>query len=77
MRVFLEIRKKGEEELNIFGFETAFIRIDVTGKTDDEIILIANDIMTRYNLENVEAFKHICYHDENPSKPCENIKLEI
>jgi hypothetical protein len=56
--------------------EPDFIRIDVTGLSErevQEVISIVRELMkgTSYILQ-----LHICYHDEDPVKPCNIVVLE-
>jgi hypothetical protein len=57
--------------------EPDFIRVDVTGLSEGEvqnIISVVRELMsgTSYILQ-----LHLCYHDEDPVKPCGIVVLEV
>lgn len=76
MRKFLEIIEQSQS-IEILGFETNFIRVDVSGKSDEEIKQIAQNLMAMLNLSNVKLQIHVCYNDENQTKPCEVYDLTL
>jgi len=75
MRIYLEIRKESRDEYLGKGLPNEQVIIDVTGKTDDEIISLKQSILQLLNWDNYKCYKHICYHDEEEVKPCEIMEI--
>jgi len=76
MKVFLEIEQVLSSEDMEKGVPPVNARLDVTGKTDEEIKDLAKQVASLLGLTDYKAYKHICYHDEDIPKPCEIIGIE-
>ena len=72
MREYLE----GYEQRVVEGMEgeslamVMVIRYEITGFDEQEVQQSINDIEALLNSP-YEVYEHICYHDEDPHKPCE------
>ena len=75
MKVFLEIEKSMTQEEIERGVPQQIIRQDVTGKSDDEIKVLAAQLVQILGWTDYKRYKHICYHDEDPAKPCERVVI--
>jgi len=75
MKVFLEIIKSQTEEEIERGVPRQEIRQEVTGKSDDEIKSLRDQLVSLLGWTDYKSYKHICYHDEDPSKPCERVEI--
>lgn len=74
MRVYVEAYEQLPPEA---VEEPDFVRIDVTGLSDQkvqDVINIVRELMrgTSYILQ-----LHYCYHDEDPVKPCSVVVMEV
>lgn len=63
MRTYVEALEVVSEE----GVEPDFIRLEIgEDMTEEEAIQLIKDLMTPpYNI-----YRHLCFHDEEPKKPC-------
>ena len=75
MKVFLEIEKPLSEEEIAKGVPLQQVRQEVTGKTDDEIKALRDQLVQLLGWTDYKSYKHICYHDEGSGKPCERIEI--
>lgn len=75
MKVFLEIIKEQTQEEIEKGVPAEQIIIDVSGKTEEEIMEIKQSLINLLGWSNFKAFKHICHHDETEPKPCERLEV--
>ena len=72
MREYLE----GYEQRLVEGMEgeglamVMVIRYEITGFDESEVQQSINDIEALLNSP-YEIYEHICFHDEDPHKPCE------
>ena len=73
MRKFLEIEEQQTPEEIDLGIPPEFIRIEVTGKSKEEIELLCEKL--EREIKKPKAFIHECFHDETPPRPCQRKEL--
>ena len=56
--------------------EPDFVRIDVTDLSESERLDALEAIREQFAGKKYVIYLHKCYHDEDPKKPCEVVKIE-
>ena len=72
MKLFLEIYGEQSPEETERGVPQQLLRVEVS--SEDKARELAERLKPLFS--NPKCYLHYCYHDEDPTKPCELVPLE-